>query len=379
MKFVMKGTPTSTGGVVLEGHESVLVAGKPGTSIYQMGSCRSGRPECKGVGMIVPVSGKNNVNLPDGHQACVHGDRILCGCDDNYILEPDHSLHIGVYPDPTLEAKTQAQIQSAQRDAAARKAQSQQAFLASSSNESSRVKLHANNAYWPPYNPLAQEGEKQLEVEYITPITSIAVLSLEEAQEMYASAGGKELIDNVRDYSGLSKGISEAYVTAKGLGGLGVKATTKIINGKEWIIIRDFRRHQQTLMKGNKWSANNPRVVQAGLGLNNLKGATRFVRFNAGIEIAFSMGVNTADFILRDEATLAEFVGNSAGDLVKGVMALGGAALITSAIFPASVGVMITGMFYAGISFYLGEKIDTVDEHYGFSNDLINKIEAYLK
>ncbi len=46
---------------------------------------------------------------------------------------------------------------------------------------------------------------------------------------------------------------------------------------------------------------------------------------------------------------------------------------------PASVGVMITGMFYAGISFYLGEKIDTVDEHYGFSNDLINKIEAYLK
>lgn len=43
MKFVTKGTGTTTGGVVLEGHNDVIVEGKPATSIHQYGSCASGR------------------------------------------------------------------------------------------------------------------------------------------------------------------------------------------------------------------------------------------------------------------------------------------------------------------------------------------------
>ncbi|EKO3722594.1 hypothetical protein P0E97_003290, partial [Vibrio metschnikovii] len=81
------------------------------------------------------------------------------------------------------------------------------------------IKMNPNNMYWPPYNPLAPEGEKYIEVEYINPITSIAVLSLEEAQEFYKNLGGKETLGHIRDYSDLTKGGAEAYATAKGLGG----------------------------------------------------------------------------------------------------------------------------------------------------------------
>ena len=75
--------------------------------------------------------------------------------------------------------------------------------------------------------------------------------------------------------------------------------------------------------------ANNPRVIQVGLGLNDLKGAARYVKFNTTIEVGFAIGSSVADYLLRDEATLAAFVGNTSGDSAKGFAALGGAALLT--------------------------------------------------
>ncbi len=244
--------------------------------------------------------------------------------------------------------------------------------------QSRTPKISPNGMRWPPYNPLAKGENKTLQVDYIKPITSIAVLSLEEAQEFYVSLGGRTTIGDIKDYGDLAKGNAEAYATAKGLGGLGVKASTKTIQGKEWIIIRDFRRHEQTLMKGNKWGANNPKVVQAGLGLNDLKGATRYVKFNAGIEIAFAIGINAADYILRDEATLAEFVGHSAGDLAKGFVSLAGAALLTATL-PATVGIMATGIIFAGASFLISKGLDVVDENNGYSQELTNTVKEYFQ
>ncbi|EOZ5531356.1 hypothetical protein ACQSNA_003316 [Vibrio metschnikovii] len=131
-------------------------------------------------------------------------------------------------------------------------------------------------------------------------------------------------------------------------------------------------------MKGNKWGANNPKVVQAGLGLNDVRGAARYVRFNAGIEIAFAVGINAADYILRDEATLAEFVGNSAGDLAKGFIALGGAALFTAAL-PATVGVLFTGVLFAGVSFGLSYILDEVDAKGEYSRDLTQAVKDFFQ
>ncbi|MDC5822174.1 dihydrodipicolinate synthase family protein [Vibrio europaeus] len=256
-----------------------------------------------------------------------------------------------------------------ERLAAQRKANIEANDKAFETVQAETPKISAQNMYWPPYNPLAPEGEKHIEVDYIKPITSIAVLSLEEAQEFYENLGGKTTTGNVKDYGLLAKGGAEAYATAKGLGGLGVTASTKNINGKDWVIIREFRRHQQTLMKGNKWGANNPKVIQAGLGLNDLKGAVRYVKFNAGIEVAFAVGINAADFILRDDATLAEFVGNSAGDLAKGFVSLAGAALFTAAFLPTAT-VLVTGGVFALVSFSIGQALNIVDENNGYSEKL---------
>ena len=240
-------------------------------------------------------------------------------------------------------------------------------------------KVDPASMYWPPYNPLAKEGKKDIKVQYVKGIMSIAVLSLEEAQEFYQNLGGKKSVGDFKTYNDLAKGGIEAYNTAKGLGGLGVKARTKNINGKDWIIIEDFRRHQQTLMKGNKWGANNPKIVKMGLGLNDLKGAVRYVKFNVGIEVAFAVGVNAADYLLRDDATLSEFVGNSAGDIVKGVLSLVGAAAITAALVPASAGVLATGIVFAIASFGMGRGMDYVDELNGYTKDFTTAVEELFE
>ncbi|MCG6230234.1 hypothetical protein [Vibrio furnissii] len=245
--------------------------------------------------------------------------------------------------------------------------------------QSRRVpKVSASNMYWPPFNPVAPDGKKVIHVEYQTSIVSIAVLSLEEAQELYTNLGGKGTISGLKSHGDLAKGAAEAYATAKGLGGLGVKASTKVINGKDWVIIRDFRRHQQTLMKGNKWGANNPKVIKAGLGLNDLRGAARFIRFNAWLEIGFSIGINAVDFILNDEVTLTELGINTAGDLVKGFVSLTGAAFLTAAL-PATTTVLATGLVFAMASYLIGRGLDLLDTKAGYSEDITQAVESYFQ
>lgn len=245
-----------------------------------------------------------------------------------------------------------------------------------------KAQVPANNMYWPPYNHMAQDGEKHIKIEYIAPV-SIAVMSLEEAKEFYVNMGGKSTISDTRNVKNLTLDLANAYDIAMGLGGLGVKAQTKVINGSEWVIISDFRRHLKTLEKGHKWGANNPRIVQLGLGLNDARGATRYVKsyvkINAGIEIAFAVGVNVADYILRDEATLTELGVNMAGDLAKSFVALAGAAVFTAVFVPATAGVLITGVVYAFVTFGIGYAVEQLDQHTGFSKSFQETIENYLK
>ncbi len=240
------------------------------------------------------------------------------------------------------------------------------------------VEVPAKNAYWPPYD-FAQG--KTLEVVYTTAPTDIAVLSLAEAKELlqtlYTEAGGKDAVGNTKSYHDLVDGIKTAAQTAKGLGGLGVISYTKNINGIDYVIIKNYRRHAQTLMKGNKWKASNPRVVQIGIGLTDVKGAARWVKINSGIEIAFAVGVNAADYILRDEASLAEVVGNTSGDIVKGMITLVTMSLVVATI-PVS-GILITGTLFAFGSFYMGVGLDALDERYGFSDEIGNSMKRLVE
>lgn len=241
------------------------------------------------------------------------------------------------------------------------------------------VEIPAKNAYWPPYD-FAQG--KHLEVVYVTPPNDFAVLTLDEANELlhnlYNETGGKDTIGKINSYHGLYDGLKTSVETARGLGGMGVMAYTKNIKGIDYVIIRNYRRHAQTLMKGNKWKASNPKVVQAGIGINDVKGAVRYARVNVGVEIVFATAVNAVDFIMRDDATLAEFVGNTSGDITKGLISLGVAGLAVVMV-PATAGVIATGFVFAFSSFLTGQLLDYLDDQYGYTKALNGKIKEVLE
>jgi hypothetical protein len=306
------------------------------------------------------ISSGSSTVMIDGKPAAMSGSAVNCGGTVNC----GGSVNIGDTPGSTSASAISSMKKVTQ---------------AAASSTSQTVQMDPDNMYWPPYNFLAEDGKKEIKVEYVKPITSIAVLSIEEAREFYQSLGGKDTVGDIKNYGDLAKGSAEAYTTAKGLGSLGVKAYTKNINGKDWIIIKDFKRHRQTLMKGTQWSATNPKVVQMGLGLNDLHGAVRYVRFNVGIEIAFAIGVNAADYIMRDEATLSEFVGNSAGDMVKGFISLAGAAVLTAVLIPATFSILATGIVFAFLSFGIGQWIDNVDKENGYSNEISEAVKRHFQ
>lgn len=212
---------------------------------------------------------------------------------------------------------------------------------------------------------------------------SIAWMSPEEAHEflknLYEDIGYKQTLSNMKDYGlGLGKGTYDAVETARGLGSLGVRAYTKTINGQDWIIIKNYRKHLKTLERGHKWKAKNPRIIKLGLGLNDLKGAARYVRFNVGLEVAVSLGINAVDYTLRDEATLAEFVGNSAGDIVKGMISLVGAG-VAAAFFPVTISVVGTSAVFVIASFSIGQALNIVDEDNGYSSDFTRAVKDYFE
>lgn len=250
--------------------------------------------------------------------------------------------------------------------------------------ERSQPVIQADNAFWPPYNFLAEEGHKELHVTFEQPIKDYAWLSLDEAEEfaqnIYEDMGGKTTLGDMKTYGlGVGKGSYDAYSTAKNLGGLGVQAYTKTIKGQDWIIIKNYRKHLKTLERGHMWKANNPRIVQLGLGLNDLHGAARFVRFNVGLDIAVSIGVHAVDYALRDEATVAELVGNSAGDIVKGIISVAGGALITAAFAAPTATVLGTAMIFVGVSFAIGQVLNIVDKEAGYSELFVDKVREFYE
>jgi hypothetical protein len=107
-------------------------------------------------------------------------------------------------------------------------------------------------------------------------------------------------------------------------------------------------------------------------------GATRFVRFNVGLEIAVSLRINDVDYALRDEATVAELVGSSAGDIVKGLISLGGAAMATATL-PATASVIATRLVFVVLSVIFSKGVNLIDERNGYSQEMTTAVEEFFQ
>ena len=214
---------------------------------------------------------------------------------------------------------------------------------------------------------------------------SIAILTIEEANEyldlLIKDTHGE--LSSGKDYTGIGMGLKGAYEVAKDLGGWGVTAKAVNINGVMNIEIKNYKPRYLDL--GIRWQEATPQMLKIGHALNTVKGNVSFLKGNIYIEIVFSGAVNAVDYMIHDEKTLGEVVGQLSSDVTKGVVA-GVAAqglllasraavvLLFGFSLPAAVGL---GLF-AYSAFKIGGYISDLDNKYEFTEPMKKVVEDLI-
>ncbi|WP_336936453.1 PAAR domain-containing protein [Vibrio cholerae] len=355
------GSKTSTGGEVIEGNNGIMMNGLVASSVGHQATCKSGRKECAGIGPIVAV-GPRDVNLPAGPAARV-GDYVDCGCPPgSNVLVGSNSVQIG-------SSSVSANATPAQRSLSSMN--SAASSLSAASNSSSAAgatvpKINPNNMYWPPYNPLAPEGEKEIKLEYTQEIVKFAVL---EPKEWTAFFDGFDVVKNLKD---TATGLYNARETAKALGGVGVTAFVRTIDGVDYVILKNYEYWSQTLLHGGVFKADNARVVKLGLGaLDSAKGMVRYVRVSAPMEILVGSAINVLQFIVNDEYTLAK-LGVDQAKLFVHAFTVAGVSLAAGSL----VALVTPVTFLVGSSILVLSNLTVwgVDKWTGFESKLIEVV-----
>lgn len=162
------------------------------------------------------------------------------------------------------------------------------------------------------------------------------------------------------------------------------KVAFKSYNGKTHVI---FKGHPglRKILTGTRYGVTNAKVVSLGIGE---KGVRQAVRKGGILSIILVTAWNIVDFVLSDNVTLGQFIGQSATDVAKigasaAVGAMAGAAAVGTAIGAFALGPLIVAVAVGiGVSLVL----DYLDNKYGWTQKLqsfldkkINAVNAKLR
>ncbi|MGR5270598.1 hypothetical protein ACPV4S_02105 [Vibrio alginolyticus] len=212
---------------------------------------------------------------------------------------------------------------------------------------------------------------------------SIAVLTVEEGNEyldlLIKDSHGQ--LSNGKDYTGVGMGLKGAYEVAKELGGWGATAKAVNINGVMNIVVENYK--PKYLDLGIRWQEATPQMLKIGHALNTVQGNVSFLKGNIYVELVFSGAVNAVDYILHDEKTLGEVVGQFTADISKGIAAgviaqgitiLGVATLSTVLVVPTA----LTLGIFAVTAFIVGKEISKLDDQFKFTEPMKNQVEKTI-
>lgn len=212
---------------------------------------------------------------------------------------------------------------------------------------------------------------------------SIAVLTVEEGNEyldlLIKDSHGQ--LSNGKDYTGVGMGLKGAYEVAKELGGWGATAKAVNINGVMNIVVENYK--PKYLDLGIRWQEATPQMLKIGHALNTVQGNVSFLKGNIYVEVVFSGAVNAVDYILHDEKTLGEVVGQFTADISKGIAAgviaqgitiLGVATLSTVLVVPTA----LTLGIFAVTAFIVGKEISKLDDQFKFTEPMKNQVEKTI-
>ena len=222
----------------------------------------------------------------------------------------------------------------------------QQSAPSSSAASSNAPTVDPKNMYWPPYDFTAKDGEKQIEVIYRSNTAKIAVFTPEEWKKLFEQW---DLYGDVKTVKDTATGLYDARQTARNLGGLGVTAIVKNIDGVEYLFLNNYDKFEQTILHGGIFRADNAQVVKMGLGaLDSVKGMTRYVKVNALADFLVGSGINGLKYLLTDDYTLRELGVDEAKILVNAV-SVATMAYVLGVVAGATLSAPVAGSVVVGL------------------------------
>ena len=383
------GSKTTTGGSVISGHGGVIINGQKVALVGDIATCPCGSKSCRGQGPIVAQSSRA-ANVFGTNLARV-GDLVDTGCGSCFLDASSHQVSLSTSTATNLNMGSGVNIGNGvninggnvnigggvtfgSHSSITAGTDSSVASVQSSSQMTSQLntpEINPNNMYWPPYNFLAKEGDKEIHVRYTQDVVETTVLAPAEWKEFF------DALDKTQNIGGAMKGTYSAFDTAKKLGGLGVTAYVKTHNGVDYLILKGYKQHMKTLLAGNRFKASNPQVVKLGLGaMDSVKGMARYVKITAPMEILVGSAINVLQFVLNDEYTLKQ-LGVDEAKLLVGVFsstALAGGILGVLAVASIPVTFLAGTIIIVGSSF----AVWTIDKTTDFQNKIVEgAIESF--
>lgn len=380
--LIYKGDRTTTGGVVTSGVGNVALLGEGVTQIKMIATC----PKCdKGYGEIIPL--ETIAVYVDNVQAALHHDIVGCDCPfgSNTLIasagamkfhQSNGQVH-GFKPHANPQEMEDAyqsvasSIGGHYSNTSPQQSAGQQAYDSTEQEWNEDLQKQANKYQW---DTSQQEN------------VSIAVLTIEEANEyldlLIKDTHGE--LSTGKEYTGVGMGLKGAYETAKELGGWGATAKAVNINGVMNIVVENYK--PKYLDLGIRWQEATPQMLKVGYALNTVQGNINFLRGNIFVEVVFSGAINAVDYMLHDEKTLGEVVGQFSADIAKGLVAgviAQGGLLVSRAAFgflfgfslPMAIGL---GLFVYS-AFKIGGYISDLDDKYRFTKPMKKTIESLIE
>ena len=153
--------------------------------------------------------------------------------------------------------------------------------------------------------------------------------------------------------------------------GIGGKAITKVINGRQYIAFTGYAGLRTTLT-GTRYSINNRKIINLAIGALGLR---KMVRSGGIITICITVSLTVLEAFLSDHDSCYELVGNIASDLIKiGVpMLMAEIAGLTAGAITTIACAPIAALIFVGL--FTGIGLTYIDKKYQLTEKLIAALE----
>lgn len=199
--------------------------------------------------------------------------------------------------------------------------------------------------------------------EHILQIVALEDLERERAER-------KATIKTVAGFTAPAIDAKSAAAIIKEFGVETNKVILKRYAGKDYVIFKG-RPGNRNVLKGTRYLATNPKVVRFAIGP---KGIASSAKTGFAITFVIATGIEILDYVLRDNASLAELLGTVSADFVKiGLSSVAGLVAGMTVGSAAVLGSVAAAPLIAAVAVGVatGLALEAIDVRFGATRALI--------